>query len=179
MKKFLLVLAIAFAYTQTQAQTTLPAAKSIIEETCKEAAAQHKKAFIMFHASWCGWCHKMDKNMNDSSLRKYFSDNYVANHITVFETDSTLDNPGAKAFLAAHNAADQGIPAWFIFDGSGNLLADSQMQTSNGEGTNVGCPSAEQEVAYFIQVLEKTSYMNKDEKLAVEKVFSKATPSVN
>ena len=111
--------------------------------------------------------------MNSSSLKSFFDSNYVIQHITVLEDDSTLDNPGASNFLVAHNAADQGIPAWFIFNGSGKLLANSQKKDlGSKEGINVGCPSAQQEVDYFITVLKKTSDINNEKITAVQRVFS-------
>ena len=101
--------------------------------------------------------------MNDTSCAKYFKDNYVVKHVTVFEIGKMekYNNPGAEAFLAAHHAIDQGIPAWYILDKDGTLLADSQKRPSGAgpdtEGVNVGCPANEQEIDYFIDVLKKTS----------------------
>ena len=154
-------------------------AQSIILEACKEAGQQNKSAFIIFHASWCIWCHKMDSSMNDASCRKYFEDYYVIKHITVFETGEMIknNNPGGEEFLAAHHASDQGIPAWFIFDKDGNIIADSQKRSAgtnlDTEGQNVGCPANEQEVNYFIDVLKKTSSLSNEEEQAIRKRFLK------
>lgn len=175
MKKLsILFAALCFVVSAT---AQLKSAQTIIKEACNEAAQQHKNAFIIFHASWCGWCHKMDNSINDTSCRKFFNDNYVIKHITVFETDDKtgLNNAGGKEFLAAHHAAEQGIPAWFIFDASGNLLADSQLRKNgegfNAEGSNVGCPANETEINYFISVLQKTSHINADDVTAIKKRF--------
>jgi thioredoxin family protein len=176
MKKFLLVFITLSFIIVCNAQTS---AETIIKKACKEAAAQNKNVFIIFHASWCIWCHKLDSSINDASCKKFFSDNYVIKHITAFETDDkkNLNNPGGIEFLTAHHAADQGIPAWFIFDSNGNLLADSQLRKNgagfNVEGSNIGCPANETEIKYFISVLQETSHITDEEKSAVTKRFSK------
>ena len=152
--------------------------KSIIKEACAEAGKQHKNVLIIFHASWCIWCHKLDSSINDISCRNFFNNNFVIKRITVFEVDKNekLNTPGAVEFLKAHHAAEQGIPAWFIFDKDGNLLADSQLrhqgQSNNEEGINVGCPSNETEINYFISVLEKTSAISSEEVAVIKKRFA-------
>ena len=178
--KRLIILSIALnAYISSNAQAELASTEAIIKQACKEAGEQRKNAFIIFHASWCIWCHKLDSSMNDASCKNLFNNNYVIKHITVFETDNKkkLNNPGGEAFLKTHYANDQGIPAWFIFDSSGNLLADSQLRPPgsklNTEGSNVGCPANETEINYFMHVLENTSQISNEEKEAVKKRFAK------
>ncbi|MBK7374589.1 MAG: hypothetical protein IPJ02_03205 [Chitinophagaceae bacterium] len=53
---------------------------------------------LIFHASWCGWCHKMDTSLNDISVKRFFDDNFVITHITVLESKGKerLENPGEK-----------------------------------------------------------------------------------
>src|SRR5690606_25443283 len=84
--------------------------------------------FLMFHASWCGWCHRMDDAMNDSTCKNFFTDNYVICHLVVKEMGDKkkLENPGAEELLAKYHGDKAGIPFWLIFDKNGNLLADSQ-----------------------------------------------------
>jgi hypothetical protein len=89
----------------------------------------------MFHASWCGWCHKMDTSLNDASVKKFFDDNFVIRHLVVFESKGkeNLENPGALEMLTKYDGKDQGIPFWLIFDKDENFLADSRMkETING-----------------------------------------------
>src|SRR5580765_6705693 len=100
----LLLFLISFAIVSANPRTEPVTAQSIIEEACKEAGQQNKKAFIIFHASWCVWCHKMDSSMSDPSCTKYFQDHFVVKHVTVFETDENkkFNNPGGEEFLKAH-----------------------------------------------------------------------------
>jgi len=179
MKKIFCIWLILFTAVVVNAQQNLTDVNTIIKQTCAEAKKENKKAFIIFHASWCIWCHKLDSSINDLSCKKYFDNNYVIAHITAFEVNekAELNTPGAEQFLAMHHAKDQGIPVWYIFDADGNLLADSQLRTNgaglNAEGSNVGCPSNGTEINYFISVLEKTSSISTEEKDAIQKRFEK------
>src|SRR5262245_46462193 len=63
--------------------STAPSAETILKEAYQRAAKEKKNVMIIFHASWCGWCHKMDTAMNDVACKKFFTDNYVVEHLTV------------------------------------------------------------------------------------------------
>ncbi len=180
MKKFFMILFIVcFSTMNIKAQTKLPDTKTIVAEACKEAAKQNKKAFIIFHASWCGWCHKMDSSMNDASCKNFFDKNYVIKHVTVYEQKdkANLNNPGGEEFLKQYHADKQGIPAWFIFDTDGKLLADAQIRPDgaglNTEGKSVGCPAEKEEVSHFIKVLKQTATLTDAQANAITARFSK------
>ena len=157
---------------------TAPSADNIMKEAYAQAAKEHKNVLIMFHASWCGWCHKMDNSINDPSCKKYFEDNYVIRHLVVDESDNkkNLENPGASEMRDKYHGNGQGIPFWLIFDKNGELLSDSKMRTA-GEGpeggTNTGCPAAQEEVAFFIKVLKETSKLKEVELAIISARFRK------
>lgn len=158
------------------ANSQVPSADAIMKDAYKIAATEKKNVFVMFHASWCGWCHKMDTSMNDPSCKKFFDDNYVIRHLVVDElkTKKDLENPGADEFRKRYFGDDQGIPYWLVFDKEGKLLADSKMRAEGDgpeKGQNTGCPATEEEVAYFIGVLKKTSRLNEDELAIIQKRF--------
>ena len=149
------------------------------EETMKEAyiaaKKQNKKVLVMFHASWCGWCHKMDTSLNDASVKKYFDDNFITRHLVVFESKGkeSLENPGALEMLTKYEGKEEGIPFWLIFDKDENFLADSRMKGKvNGveKLQNTGCPASKEEVDYFIEVLKKTTDLKEDQ---LEKIRSR------
>lgn len=156
--------------TSLFAQKAPASAEEIMKEAFETAHEQDKKVLIMFHASWCGWCHKMDTSLNDVSVKKFFDDNFVIRHLVVFESKGkkNLENPGALEMITKYNGKDQGIPFWMIFDKDEKFLADSRMTvTVNGveKLQNTGCPATEEEVDYFIQVLKQTTSL-KEEQLA-------------
>jgi thioredoxin-related protein len=155
----------------------VPTAEEILKNAYAKAAKENKNVFIIFHASWCGWCHKMDTAMNDANCRDLFKNNYVIEHLTVDESQNkkNLENPGAAEFRKKHGGEGQGIPYWLIFDKDGNLLADSKMRTDPAfpEGNNTGCPANEKEVEHFVAVLKKTSKLNDQQLETVRKRFRK------
>jgi len=79
MKKHLLsfvTLFLAFSLN-TFAQDTPPAANIVMKQAYAQAKKENKKVLLMFHASWCGWCKKMDASLEDPGCKKFFDDNYV------------------------------------------------------------------------------------------------------
>jgi len=171
---FLLIVFSIFLSGTVNAQSSPATADVILKEACQVAAKEKKNVFVMFHASWCGWCHKMDTSMNDPACKKLFDDNYVIRHLVVDELKNKkdLENPGANELRKKYFGDGEGIPFWLVFDKEGKLLADSKMRAEGDgpeKGQNTGCPATEEEVAYFIGMLEKTSRLNAAE-LAIIKI---------
>src|SRR4029078_10276812 len=154
--------------TSLFSQKAPSSAEEIMKDAFTLAKKQNKKVLVMFHASWCGWCHKMDTSLNDASVKKFFDDNFVIRHLVVFESKGkeNLENPGAEEMLEKHEGKDQGIPFWLIFDKDEKFLFDSRMPSSaNGmeKLVNTGCPASKEEVDYFIEVLKKTTDLKEDQ----------------
>ncbi|MEO9023032.1 MAG: thioredoxin family protein [Ginsengibacter sp.] len=170
------MVAALLAFTSTYAQTKPVSAGEIVKEAKAIAAKSHKNVFIMFHASWCVWCHRMDTAMNDPKIKSFFDDHYVIRHITIDESKDKkdLENPGGNELRTLYHGDEQGIPYWFILNKDGNLLADSRIINEQGkQGNNVGCPAEPSEVNYFIQVLKKTSSLNDAELELIHERFLK------
>jgi len=176
-KLILILCTLFFLHSNLDAQTTVPDAETVLKAACKNAGAEQKNVFIMFHASWCAWCHKMDTAIYDPVCRKFFEDNYVIDHLTVYEnkTNKHLENPGAVDLLTKYKGNDIGTPYWMIFDKDAKLLGDSRMRGGidfdGPPGDNVGCPAAEEEVNYFISLLKKTSSLNDEQLKVIKKRF--------
>lgn len=162
--------------SNTRAQDKPASAEGIITEAKTEAAKTNKNVFIIFHASWCVWCHKMDTAMNDGTVKSFFDNNYVIRHLTIDESDDKnhLENPGADAIRTKYHGDNSGIPFWFILDKNGKLLGDSRLTDANGKpGGNVGCPAKPEEVDYFVKVLKKTSDLSEKQLNLIRQRFSK------
>ncbi len=161
--RFLLFAFCLIASVNLHAQTTPAPANDVLKKAVTEAASQNKKVLLMFHASWCGWCHRMDSSLNDVSCKKLFDDNFVITHITVLESKGkeNLENPGGLEMMLKYNGKNQGLPYWIVLDKDQNLLFDSQVRTTQPDGTvkgeNVGCPASQKEVDHFISILKKTT----------------------
>ena len=172
MKLKALLVAICFIYfSQINAQeNNQETAAAVLQKAFSKAKEENKNVFLIFHASWCGWCKRMDKNMANNAVKGYFDNNYVITHLTVKESRGKkhLENPGAIDILKEHKADRSGIPFWIIYNSDGNVLNVSR----DSYGQNLGCPASKHEVAVFIDILNKTSTMNSKDKEMVANIFT-------
>jgi thiol-disulfide isomerase/thioredoxin len=178
MRKFITVAIAALLLVTASAQTSVSPepVDIILKKAYQQAKKENKKVLVMFHASWCGWCHRMDSSINDPACKKIFADNYVITHLVIDEygDKKIWENPGSYEFRKQYHGEGQGIPFWLIFDSKGKLMADSKIRTGNDGpegGMNVGCPARVNEVNFFIEVLKKTSRMTADELAIIQKRF--------
>lgn len=160
------------------AKAQVASADAIMKDAYQLAAKEKKNVFVMFHASWCVWCHKMDTSMNDPACKKFFNDNYIIRHLVVDESKANkdLENPGADEFRKKYYGDGHGIPFWLVFDKDGKLLADSKIRGEGDgpeKGQNTGCPATEEEVTYFIEVLKKTSRITSSQLAIIKQRFRK------
>jgi thioredoxin-related protein len=172
----LLIGSTSFAQTTTVAPP-LPTADSVLNIAYAQAAKEHKKVILMFHASWCGWCKKMDASLKDPLCKKMFDDNYVIAHLDVMEqpVKANLENPGGMQAMTKFGGEKSGLPFWLILDAKGNVLGNSLMPkdgaTTATPEDNVGCPASEKEVAYFTALLKKTSTLKEADLDVIQKRF--------
>lgn len=149
----------------------LPSAEAVLSEARKVAAADKKKVLLLFHASWCGWCKKLEKALDEPEIKPLFQKNYVIRWLTVYESENkkALENPGAEDLMKQYKGNDQGIPYFMVFDAKGKMVADSQ----KSPGENIGCPAEPDEIAYFVGVLRKTGQFTDGELQRVAERFKK------
>ncbi|WP_121355060.1 thioredoxin family protein [Flavisolibacter nicotianae] len=167
--KILALLLLLTSMLPVFSQENKPAATDVLKPALAKASVEQKNVLLIFHASWCGWCRKMDSSLADRTIKEAIDRNYVIAHLTVYESPGKkyLENPGALEFLTQHGASGQGIPYWFVLDKNGTVLFDSQYKP----GKNSGCPASEEEVAYFMNVLKKTATLREEEVEAIRKRF--------
>lgn len=148
----------------SQAQT----ATKILSKASEQAKLENKNVFVIFHASWCGWCKKMEQNLETETIKPYFDANYVKAFITVQERKDkkNLETPEGDLVLEKFAGTNQGLPYWVILDSKGKILEDSRV---NGE--NLGSPATEEEVGHLITKLENTSKNVKVKPEEVKEIF--------
>jgi thioredoxin-related protein len=162
---------LALLFFQNSATAQVPATNDVLKPVYAKAAKENKKVLLIFHASWCGWCKKMDASLADPLVKKAFDENYEIAHLTVYESKDkvALENPGALEMLTKLGGNDKGLPYWFVLDAKGAKLTDSEYIP----GKNTGCPASKEEVAYFIDTLKKTSSLSDEELQKIEIRFRK------
>ena len=173
MKKTILLLTLLiFLIPASYSQEKPSSADEIMQEAMKIAKKEKKDIFLMFHASWCGWCKRMDAAMKDESCKDFFDNNFVTIHMVVKESAANkhLENPGADELLAKYNGDKAGIPFWLIFDRKGKLIADS-FKTPGDLRSNIGCPAQDEEIAAFISKLKLAAKMSEAEENSILERF--------
>jgi thioredoxin-related protein len=142
-----------------------PSAAQILTQACKEAASENKAVFVIFHASWCHWCHALDTAMNESACKKIFTDNYIICHLIVKESDEKLleENYGAEQILIKYQTNCSGIPFSEIFGNDGKPLA-----------SYCGFPSPKNVELYkdFESKLKMTSNINDQDLIVIKDAFN-------
>lgn len=181
-KHLILAICALLFVTAAKAQEAPKSTEVILREAYKQAAKENKKVFVIFHASWCGWCHKMDEAMNDASCKELFANNYVIRHLVVLEHENkALENPGAMELLTKYHGDKQGIPFWLVLDKDGKLLADSQIRPAGASletiGQNIGCPAQKEEIAAFTKILKETSKLTDTQLAVIQKRFEAINPA--
>ncbi|HPF02466.1 MAG TPA: thioredoxin family protein [Bacteroidales bacterium] len=175
MSALLIGCGVLFSQTEPQPES----AEVILNRAYKQAAREKKNVFVSFHASWCGWCKKLDASINDPSCSEYFNNNFVFVHLTVLESKDkkNLENPGAPEMYSKYSGGKAGIPFFLIFDKKGKLLADSFIRKPGDDpdkpGQNVGCPATDDEISAFVEILKKTSNIGDNDIKAIQERFSK------
>jgi len=167
--KLKLILLVSLFFITSQIARSQESADVILKEAQVTAKKEGKHIFIMFHASWCGWCKKMDNNMMSDRTKALFEGAYVIKHLTVQESkkNKNLENPGAQELLVKYKGENSGIPFWLIFDANGNLITDAL----DNKGNNIGCPATPDEVKQFTAKLKASSTLTETELKVIYEQF--------
>jgi thioredoxin-related protein len=163
---FLVTLA-AFASTQQMLAGTPAQAKQVLDSALKDASSSKKNVFIVFHATWCSWCKRLDAALTDPEVKKIIKDNYIVTHLDVMERGEkaqTVENPGGQAIMKDLGGEKSGLPFYAILDAAGKKMADSNVMPGN---QNIGFPGSQEEIAAFENILKQTAPRMSAEQRAV------------
>lgn len=142
--------------TSAFAQNTKPeSTDAVLKQAQAEAKKQKTNVMVIFHASWCGWCKKLDQFLDTTDEGKMVKKNVVVVHLTVLENPDkkNLENPGSLEFLTKLGGEKAGLPYFAIIDSRGNKVIDS-LQKKADPNSNTGYPAAKSEIEHFVKMLE-------------------------
>ena len=138
-------------------QTSKPEqAQKILQEAIKKAESSNKTVFLIFHASWCGWCKRLDAALADPEVNKIMDAHYVITHLDVLESKDKkdLENGGGDTIMKDLGGENSGLPYYAFLDAKGTKIADSNVMPKN---QNIGYPASKEEIIEFEQLLRKTA----------------------
>lgn len=131
------------------------AADAVLEAAAKAGKPGKRNILVTFHASWCGWCRKLDAVLSTAAAKEVLDRHYVRAGLAVLERGEkkALENPGAGELLTSLAGKDAGLPFTAVLDRkSRRAIATSNL---GGPGTNVGFPAKPDELDHFVGMLRK------------------------
>jgi len=154
------------------AADTPPPASVVMESAQTAAAAQHKSIFLIFHASWCGWCRKLDQFLETPEIKPIVDKYFVQARLDVQEQEAkkSLDSPGGDEVLARAGGKGIGLPFFAFLTEKGETIVNSiRPGDGKGKGGNIGHPVQPEEVDWFLAMVKKAApAMSADEAKVLE-----------
>lgn len=152
-------------------------ARALVDAAVERAKKEQKAVMVVFHASWCGWCHRLENFMAEPDVRPLFEANYAIVRVDVLESKdkkASLENPGGDSLLAQYGGAKSGIPFYAVLDATGKKVADSNALPG---GQNIGYPGSPEEIAAFMGILQRTApHLTADQRDHLAERLRKAAP---
>lgn len=171
MRCFKIALVFAVVSSSAAALAQAKPADALMKSAFAKAKSEKKAVFLSFHASWCGWCHKLEGFLNKPEIKSVWDKRFVTVWLTVMESEGKKadENPGGDAWLKKYGGSSEGIPYSIVFDAGGKALADSR---ANGKaGGNIGYPAKPEEIAWFMSMLDKVKSMTAQERATIKKAL--------
>lgn len=172
----ILLVLMAIVTTFSQAKTP-ELADRILKAAIQKAESSNKTVFLIFHASWCGWCKRLDAALEDPTLKELMEENYVIARLDVLEKGDniqTLENPGGKKIMTDLGGEKSGLPFYAFIDAKGKKIADSNVLPKD---QNIGYPASHEEIVAFEKLLKKTApRMTDDQRATIVAFLQKKAP---
>ena len=165
MSRSLLTLAIFLFLCGSFAVAQQPiAADRVLEDAKTQAAQQHKVIFLVFGASWCQPCHRLDDFLVAPEMRHILEKYFIEARVNVLEDQGKhpeLESPGGQelaARLGVTNSKGQvsHVPFIVFLDAAGEPVVNSYRPVEgSAKGVNIGYPAKPEEIDWFGAMLKK------------------------
>jgi thiol-disulfide isomerase/thioredoxin len=147
-------------------------ADDILKGAKLKAADQNKAIFLIFGASWCEDCHRLDSFLALPDIAAIFDKYFVVAKLTFGEALSghpDWDNPGSDFLISKYGGLSRSgqvdLPFIAILDPKAKLLANSN-KPGKGQAASAGTgfPTDAEDIKWFLGMLQKTApAMTEDE----------------
>jgi thioredoxin-related protein len=148
-----------FVFVSSFGQEIEPdSAQLILKTSLNNARASKKNVLLIYHATWCKWCIRLDSVLlEEPAIKKILDEYYIITKLDIRERGEkikTHENPGGFETLIKYDGEKSGIPFIVFLNGNGKMIANSNIMPEN---QNVGYPGADEEISAFIKLLKKTA----------------------
>jgi thioredoxin-related protein len=139
-------------------QTAKPdSAQAILTTALIEARSAQKNVFLVFHATWCSWCKRLEAAINDTVLKAIIDENYIVAKLDVKERGDKIqsyENPGGQEVMSDFGGKNAGLPFLVFLNRKGKMIANSNIMPHK---QNIGYPGSQNEITAFLKLLKKTA----------------------
>lgn len=153
-----LLLSVSVATVTGSCQTKKPpSASSILVQALHLARASQKNVFLVFHASWCPWCKRLDALLGKPDVSKIVNGSFVVTRVDVMERGEkklTLENPGGNEMMKRFGGEKSGLPYYVFLNEDGKMIGNSNVMP---DGQNIGYPGSGKEDSTFVALLKRTA----------------------
>ena len=154
-----------------------PSADAVLNAALTEAKKLRKNAFVDFGASWCPWCRRTEKLLEEPAFAEKFKASYVFAKITVREREDKRANENAgwePLMVKYRKSKDRDIPYFVILDPEGKKLGDSYRPPVGDIPGNAGYPKSKEEIDAFLTLLKATGKaFNAEDLKSLQTYFAK------
>jgi thioredoxin-related protein len=175
---FILTIALFFVCESLVGQSATPdSAQMILKTALQEAKTSGKNVVLIFHATWCSWCRRLEAAMETPSIKEIIEKHYVVMKLDVLERGDKIkshENPGGREILKKLGGENSGLPFLAFLTADGTMIANSNVMPDN---QNIGYPGSKEEISAFMKLLQRTSHrMNAKQRAIISGYLIKNAP---